>query len=121
MSEAKDHAQLSDGYHTFAELYEHRHANFIALCYMLFRLAQEQCRASNVWRSMKHADGTMFDGWFIMGINQEPGYQITYHLPVRLWNETAFAQNLKSAPEWDGHSSSDVLTRLYKLAGVGWK
>jgi hypothetical protein len=98
--------QVSDGYHTFDELYEHRHALFLALC------RQDPNR---VWRSKLHADGSAFDGWFVMGINEAPGHQITYHLPMRLWEEADFADTIDRAPEWDGHTSADVITRLSEL------
>lgn len=104
--------ETSDGYHTFNELYEHRHALFIALCrnrkaYVGF--------PSDVWRSRHHADGTMFPGWFVMGIGEAPGQQLTYHLPERLWEETHFAAKRPRAPEWDGHTPADVVTRLLAL------
>lgn len=108
-----DNSQISDGYHTFAELYEHRHALFIALCRMMQCDADEIGFDSDVWRSRLHADGTMFDGWFVMGINREPGKQITYHLPERLWPTTEFAPALDRAPEWDGHTPDDVVKRLW--------
>lgn len=103
----------SDGYHTFDELYEHRHTLFIALCREL-----AAARAINpVWRSRLHADGTMFPDWFIMGIYEERGRQITYHLPASLWVNTDFAETLNHAPEFDGHTSTDVLQRLARLSG----
>ena len=43
------------------------------------------------------------------------GYQITYHVPLERWNETEFARTLDKAPEWDEHTSDDVLQRLKKL------
>jgi hypothetical protein len=101
--------EVSDGYHTFNELYEHRHALFIALC----RTGVPIC---DLWRSRLHADGSMFDGWFIMGIMSVlPQKQITYHLPLRLWDRTNFVPTLERAPKWDGHTSTDVIERLYKL------
>jgi hypothetical protein len=98
----------NDGYHTFDELYEHRHALFIALCRELIGFP--------IWRSRQHHDGSTYDGWFIMGICSLPGEQITYHLPERLWTEAFFATPLDRAPEWDGHTSEDVIRRLYVLA-----
>lgn len=100
---------VSDGYHTFDELYEHRHVLFITLCKHLLG-------PHSVWRARAHADGTGYAQWFIMGINSERGWQITYHLPMRLWDRTAFAHTLDLAPEWDGHTPADVLTRLFRLA-----
>ncbi len=56
------------------------------------------------------------DGWFILGINEARGKQITYHLPNKYWKEVSqFADVLDEAPEFDGHSSEDVLNRLAKL------
>lgn len=94
--------ETSDGYHTFNELYEHRHALFIKLC-----LSHPDIS----WRSKLHSDGTMFDGWFIAGMNLPTGV-ITYHLPERLWDSLAFINTPNFAPEWDGHTAADTVDRL---------
>lgn len=112
---ADNPGSVSDGHHTFDELYEHRHALFVALCRERCEAAHENRAESDVWRSRLHADGTMFAGWFVMGIHKQPGRQISYHLPERLWRETGFAETLARAPEWDGHSSADVVARLGRL------
>lgn len=105
-----DSNQVSDGYHTFGELYEHRIVIYMALCKHLSYLS------NNVWMSLLHSDGTSFEGWFVLGINKEKGEQITYHLPVKYWNKcTEFAEELEKAPEFDGHTSEDVLKRLAEL------
>ncbi len=114
-----------DGYHTFEELYDHRVVLFITLCRTLARESEEAFergllrdlyyRNGNIWRSKKHSDGTMFDGMFIMGIRTDPGYQMTYHLPLKFWDETDFAMTLKKAPEWDGHTPDEVLDRMRTL------
>ena len=101
---------ISDGYHTFDELYDHRITLFIALARMFSRSGEFP-----VWRSHLHSDGGTFEGWFVLGIFKEKGDQITYHLPLSRWNETEFAEDLRRAPEWDGHTSADVLARLRKL------
>lgn len=102
--------EVSDGYHTFNELYDHRTTLFIALCRVL--------RTHRVWRSKLHDDGSMFDGWFILGIQTSRASgdkQITYHLPISRWDETDFASTLDKAPKWDGHTPADVLDRLKLL------
>lgn len=101
------HLIQKDDYHTMDELYEHRYALFIALCKSQHRW--------NIWRSKFHSDGTMFEGYFILGIGKETNKQISYHLPLKLWNETDFVQTLDQAPLWDGHTSQDVLERLNLL------
>ena len=93
----------SDGYHTFKELYEHRITLFIALARNIDIVA---------WRSKLHSDGSSLDGWFILGIAKSKGNQITYHLPNKKWEETSFAETLEKAPDFDGHTSQDVLKRL---------
>lgn len=101
---------VSDGSHTFEELYNHRITLFITLCKILY-----QYNIKKVWRSKSHNDGSKYDGWFIMGITAYDGRQITYHLPEERWDETWFATTLDKAPEWDGHTSYDVLERLKNL------
>lgn len=119
----KDVGEVSDGYHTFNELYEHRIVLFIAFCKQL----NEKINADNIngvkmaeisgaiWRSKTHSDGSKWDGWFVLGINREKGIQITYHLPIEKWKETDFAETLDKAPEFDGHTPKDVLERLKDL------
>jgi hypothetical protein len=102
--------QVSDGYHTFDELYEHRVTLYIALCKMYMRTT-----GFKPWRSKLHSDGSSIDGWFVLGLMDEPGKQITYHIPDSKWEQTAFADTLEKAPEWDGHTSDDVLERLANL------
>lgn len=106
--------QISDGFHSFDQLYQHRIELFITVCKQ-FRFAKDPTRV--VWFSRKHSDGTEWAGWFILGIGITKGHQITYHLPVDpYWNRvTAMFEELPQAPEWDGHTSDDVIERLKKL------
>lgn len=104
----EDRAKISDGYHTFAELYEHRIELYITLCRVL-RIKYP------IWRSRLHSDGTGFEGWFVLGLDTMRGKQITYHLPDSRWDDCGFAMTLPQAPPFDGHTSADVLERLRKL------
>lgn len=106
-----------DSYHTFDELYEHRITLFIALCKQIEEQDQMSIGENNVWRSKKHSDGELAFGgtWFVLGIFKEKGKQLTYHLPIGKWNETNFADTLDKAPDYDGHTSDDVLERIKKL------
>ena len=108
-----DANEISDGYHTFGELYKHRITLFIALCRMT---AFSMTYSSHpVWRSQAHSDGTQMKGWFLLGINKEHGKQITYHLPIAYWPECNFAETLDKSPFYDEHTSDDVLKRLAQL------
>lgn len=113
--EGGDDMDASDGYHTFEELYEHRITLFIALCKQINNQPYGDSRKHMVWRSKLHSDGTSWDGWFIMGIGKDEGEQITYHLPIKEWQNTEFAETLEQAPKFDGHESWDVLERLTYL------
>lgn len=116
-----DSNDISDGYHTFGELYEHRFALYIALCKFLaggewVGMGNSETGFGNrVFRAKKHSDGTMYEGWFLLGVFHEKGKQISYHLPLSKWEETNFAETLEKAPEFDGHTSEDVLKRLRTL------
>lgn len=110
--EGSEAMQVSDGSHTMDELYEHRIALWIALCRKGAALP-DVCKP--VWRSKLHDDGSSFEGWFVLGIGKEKGKIMTYHLPSIKWDEVSFAETLERAPEWDGHTSADVLERLKNL------
>jgi len=118
--EARSYADVSDGYHTIEELYDHRITLYIALARLIRRhpevLGTEKWFDSCVWRSKLHHDGTGYDGWFMLGIGRSLGRQITYHIPLSRWAETDFAETFDKAPfPFDGHTSDDVLERLKKL------
>lgn len=105
---------ISDGYHTFGELYEHRIVLYIALCERLVAAEENEGQGKEVWKSRKHSDGSVWDGWFLLGINKKAGEQITYHLPEKYWMKCNFDE-LQKAPDFDGHTSADVLERISKL------
>lgn len=104
---------ISDGYHTFNELYQHRIVNFMALCRFV-NIQYVDSPEHRIWKSRKHSDGSVWDGWFILGIGTAPGEQITYHLPGKYWDLCEF-EALEQAPDFDGHTSADVLERISKL------
>lgn len=110
MSENNKMGEISDGYHTFDELYEHRHSLMLALM---------RCLPYCSWFSRCHNDGSSFDGWFICGIDlPQSNGTVTYHLPERLWTSAVStgAKKLDRAPQWDGHTANDVITRLSHFA-----
>lgn len=123
---------ISDGYHTFGELYNHRIILYIDLCLYLhlinhgglvydnnkFGGGEPSTRFSakhQVWKTKVHSDGSIWEDWFLLGIDKEKGKQITYHLPMEYWFNCSFAETLDKAPEFDGHTSVDVLERLKSL------
>lgn len=114
--------EVSDGYHTFEELYDHKITLYIALCKAIkglsdlsFEMGDNKDIVIPVWRSELHSDGSRYNGWFILGMKDLKGQQITYHLPIKEWENTNFAETFEKAPEWDGHTSQDVLNRIKDL------
>lgn len=88
---------VSDGYHTFEELYYHRMILFSLIC---------KAHKDKAWKSKQHHDGTMFDGDFIVGIDTPEG-QYTYHYDLQYWDEFD-VKELERAPEYDGHKPNDI-------------
>lgn len=100
-----DISDLSDGYHTFRQLYYQRMMLFAAI------VKQNHDKA---WKSLRHADGELCfgGGWFIVGIDTPEG-SYTYH-----YEDTYFrlfdCEELERGKKWDGHTEKDV-TRLLSL------
>ncbi len=104
-----DTGNVSDGYHTFNELYAHRCSLFACLMKSHKHLA---------WKSRVHNDGTGYDGWFVAGMNLPTG-TVTYHLPIdQFWDSTLDITELEVAPEWDGHTSEDVIKRIIDWVAI---
>lgn len=96
---------LSDGYHTFNELYNHRAVLFSVICKMFSDIS---------WKSKKHSDGTMYDDMFIVGI-ETPSGQATYHYDIDPYWDMFEVKELEKAPEYDGHTPDDALKRIMSL------
>lgn len=108
---------VSDGYHTFSELYDHRRVLTAALFNVLAReLNYIPSRSLLPFKSKLHSDGSMFDGYFIVGLRDQ--YKnityLSYHYNLEYWDQFEI-EELKSAPEYDGHTSQDVIERLLRL------
>lgn len=95
---------ISDGYHTFDELYFHRMILFSVIC---------SIHRGKSWRSKLHDDGTMYDNYFIVGITTPEG-DYSYHYHMEYWEHFKGVKELEKAPKWDGHKPSDI-TRLLSL------
>jgi len=96
---------ISDGWHTFGELYEFRMALSIALL---------NTNKDISWKSKKHNDGTMFaGGYFICGIKTPLG-QVTNHYKMEHWHMFN-VDAVEYAPKWDGHTAKDSIKRLKSL------
>ena len=95
---AADVEKMSDGYHTFADLYEQR----------LILSAALAKNNPHAWKSKRHEDGSVpfGGGWFIMGFDTDEGCY-TYHYELKDWDLFQCKELDKGKP-WDGHTSKDV-------------
>lgn len=95
---------VSDGYHTFNQLYEHRTALFAGIWHMF---------KDDAWISKRHHDANfaMFDGMFLAGI-QTPYGQVSYHCENEYWPYFDPKKEVLCPPEFDGHTPDDVSRRL---------
>lgn len=95
---------ISDGCHTFGELYKHRCYLFAVIC---------NSNKDKAWKSKKHSDGSMYDGMFIVGINTSNG-EATYHYDMKYW-ELFKVKEIANSPEYDGYTPDDVINRLLTI------
>ncbi|MEB6533274.1 hypothetical protein MXM51_01750 [Pantoea stewartii] len=108
VDDSVDMGEVSDGYHTFNELYAHRVRLFGSLMHAYATLA---------WWSRKHSDREEWEGWVIAGITTPEG-EITYHLPVEEIDYLPEGTEIEIGKEWDGHTANDMLDRLLSLRPV---
>lgn len=97
--------EVSDGYHTFNELYHHRAILFATLCHS---------NRDHAWKTLKHVDGTMFEGMFVVGMSLPTG-EVSYHFDVDPYWDLFDVPELPQVPFFDGYTSEDVLERLYNF------
>ena len=101
----KEIDDVSDGFHTFRQLYYQR--------MMLFAAIVKQNK-EKAWKSLRHEDGELCfgGGWFIVGIDTPEG-SYTYHYEDNYYS-LFDCKELERGKHWDGHTEKDV-TRLLSL------
>lgn len=98
---------ISDGHHTFRELYEQRLVLFCTICNLFPDLS---------WKSKKHFNNEtdpIFDDDFIAGINTLKGVA-SYHIKLEYWDLFNIPE-IERAPEYDFYSNDEVLERILSL------
>lgn len=102
---------ISDGYHTFAELYDFR---------MMYNslLFNEWAKYNkyDVHKSLKHHDGELcFGGKYFVVCAMLPTGQITNHYSLNDWDLFNVPVTDTMKYEYDGHTSEMVLERMKNL------
>ena len=143
-----DCSNISDGYHTFWELYKHRIFLFKALCKSIYirndlemqklqfykdkvkewanskgeiierlqSLPKTKDIKNKLYKSKRHKNWLdIWNEWgmFLVLVETLHG-QISYHIPKHMWHEFKFIPETHSyeLPDFDWHTSDDVLDRL---------
>ena len=126
----KEKGLLSDGYHTFNDLYEIRKAYNVALFneWAANRMKylkevkeswshlQEVFAKYDVHKSLRHHDGELCfgGGWFIV-VAMLPTGQITNHYKLEDWRLFKIPSYETALYPFDNHSSKDVIERLLAI------
>lgn len=103
---------ISDGYHTFDELYEYRKLYNAAL---FNEWARPNIPLFDVHKSIKHSDGEecFGGGWFVVVANLPTG-PISNHYKMENFHLFKIPEREKAA-EWDGHTPQQAAERLRKF------
>lgn len=117
LQEVEKMSQISDGFHTFGELYRYR---------MLLQAAwfntqaewdrDESTNPMKIVKSWRHHDGELCFGkenYFIV-VAQLPTGQISNHYKGEYWDLFDIPE-VKRAPEWDGHTPQEAADRIEKF------
>lgn len=111
--EPEDKGEISDGYHTFNELYYYRMLYNAAF----FNLLPKEW----VHKSKRHHTGEecFGGGWFIV-MADLPSGQISNHYELKYWDLFQIPEK-EFADEWDGHTLQEAAVRLHAfLAADGY-
>lgn len=109
-AEPGDMGEVSDGYHTFNELYRYRMLYNAAFFNLLARSGQVE-----VCKSRRHSDGEKCfgsDDWFIVMAILPTG-QVSNHYESKYWDLLDVPER-ETAFEYDGHTPNEAADRLEK-------
>jgi hypothetical protein len=106
LQQEQDIGEISDGYHTFNELYYYR---------MLYNAAFFNLLPKDwVHKSKRHHTGEecFGGGWFIVMANLPTG-QVSNHYELKDWDLFKVPEK-EFADEWDGHTPQEAAERIHK-------
>jgi len=129
-----ERGEISDGFHTFYELYTFRMAyNALLFNEWAKQIKKETKFGKNykgetieivvsksykydVHKSIRHNNGELCfgGGWFVV-VAILPSGQITNHYKMEHWSKFKIPELEKAKYEFDGHTSQDVLIRMLDL------
>lgn len=105
---------VSDGYHTFKELYDYRMLYNAGMFSLLSVVANstDQAHLFKLHKSTRHSDGELCfgGGWFIVMVTLPTG-QVSNHYELKDWDLFKIPER-ERAEEWDGHTPQVAAERL---------
>lgn len=103
-----DIGDVSDGYHTFNDLYHQRAVLFATIV---------NTHPDLSWKTIRHEDGELCfgGGWFLVTI-ETPDGAYGYHYEMQYW-DLFDCDEIERAKPWDGYDEYDVM-RLMSLVDV---
>lgn len=90
---------IEDGSHSFGQVYFNR----------MILFAMFTTNYPKAWRSKLHEDGTMFDNYFITGVELPNGKNLTYHYHESQWSYFDHVETLPVAPSQDNDGKDEDL------------
>lgn len=109
----EDKINISDGYHSFNELYNHR----ASLTALLFNEWANR-GVYNVCKSKRHINGEKcFNGDMFIVLATLPAGNISYHYKMEEWGKFQIPEIPKQNHEWD-YTPQDVENRLNDLFNI---
>lgn len=109
--ESSDIQNISDGYHTFKELYQFR---------MLYNALLVNVLSERItYKTLRHDNGELCFGgdYFLVVIMLPTGKEIRNHYHISDWSCFQIREEYQ-AIGWDGHTSDDVLNRMREVLNV---
>lgn len=110
--------EVSDGYHTMSELYDHRRALTIAL----FNLIENSsdCHDIRCYKSKNHhpESDSMFEGYFIVWCMDTDKNWTSYHYELKYWDDFTIPEAMHSPKYPDKHKDAiEFLPETVKNGG----
>ncbi len=107
-----DVGQVSDGFHTFNQIYDTRMAYNAAFFNLL-----EKIQPGSVVKSFRHhgdEEPIFGGGWFAVRALLD-GKQVTQHYKEECWYNFNCPEVENLPEEWDGHTNADAIIRLLEF------
>lgn len=103
--------KLSDGYHTFSELYDYRMIYNALIVNSYAKQGLYNCHKSKRHSTKEECFG---GGWFVVMMTLPTG-QVSNHYEMKYW-DLFHCEEREFADEWDGHTPQQAFERMVQFA-----